>query len=678
MSIDSQIEELKNNYWMQQGAKYARIAAPFATFLPVAKEVSNSAVGDIIDIGSHVYRAAHAKDRSDFVKKSLYVVRSATSSVSIRINSLRGQYFASGLGLCLDTYQFLEDLWEKEDQRALKDFSRLISSLFAASILATGSLDLIVVSLIFRAFAQFVFAEIDWSQGKALGAISKCVEGVLIGYRANELLEKLFDNRKVFCLPIFDENQPITQDHPLYDLAEKVDKQRCILTDHEGRSYDMGANFPFMGRDLVKGMNIRFRKKDKGLLLDFEMNHVHRARLANKLKELHGESNYVFQNDLEKNTCTVYVGDTASLSIGTNPAINGVRPENSNDYYLYNRVKVWMPEDKGIEDFRQFLANFNLQKAIFPSTESDITRLKIGQLFRFFHPREATVFEKTEEYFALSVNELIQTIIAKSPDMIRRLDQKHINNLQPVEILPGRVRFAMQNVGEKAKQLGVTSLSAIVTNQSSCLRAGRNEESSEVSYERVAAMLKMGMLAAGVREEFGVGKPGMSVPSHDCVFLQMNFSEGKNNFSPDGMYNTSGKIYLEVSPRVLDRMPYQNLSGIYGARGTMYDYRNRRDLYSYIQKLKRAFPWYPRHEIMVKERVPPVLIKRVIVHDDQERNGLINYLRQRNMIEKDQMGKELVNGRELKDFIVVRESYHKQTILNRISTLAYTLIGSLI
>ena len=289
------MNELKNNYYVKQVVRYGEIAAPFAGFLPGFKGASNSILGDAFNVGSHVVGVAHAEDRRDSVKESLRTVQSVTSSVSKRIDSLSGVYFASGLGILLDGYQVAEDFWEGgEKKKYYQDSVRLVSSVFSAVILVTSSKKITFAALAFHAVRNLYEAKTEWEQEKKPEAIGKLVMGVILGFQTKNVFsdcktinikEKDFDIEECFDAYAEAVGGPVENPlifHPLYNLDEMINKHCCILRDHKGNEFNFGANFHGFGKGLVKGMNIRFIKSDKKIELRFELNHVFQEMLCGK------------------------------------------------------------------------------------------------------------------------------------------------------------------------------------------------------------------------------------------------------------------------------------------------------------------------------------------------------------------------------------------------------------
>ena len=118
-----------------------------------------------------------------------------------------------------------------------------------------------------------------------------------------------------------------------------------------------------------------------------------------------------------------------SITIGSAPEYHS----------LQSRVVVEIDGDKSIFDIHAMLSFLDLDPVIRESTEEDVERLKIGQLFRFFFPEQATPFERKRAFFTLPIKDLMAEIIKTAPGMEDRF--KHLPDMKTYDILPGRKRY---------------------------------------------------------------------------------------------------------------------------------------------------------------------------------------------------------------------------------------------
>lgn len=118
------------------------------------------------------------------------------------------------------------------------------------------------------------------------------------------------------------------------------------------------------------------------------------------------------------------------------------------------------------------------------------------------------------------------------------------------------------------------------------------------------------------------------------------------------------KVQVLISLNALESGTYQSQSDIAGSRINLeedgYDYLARPGIDQFIQNQQDVpFANARFHEIMIKERIPPSLIKGLIVIDTQTRDNLISHLRMYNLIKKDDTGSETINGIPLNQFVRV-------------------------
>src|SRR5262249_5803378 len=146
----------------------------------------------------------------------------------------------------------------------------------------------------------------------------------------------------------------------------------------------------------------------------------------------------------------------------------------------------------------------NLDDAFRTSSADDIERLKIGQLYRTFYPKEATLLERKDEYFDLSVEQLKKKIISTNPKM-KSILEKMLPTMTTEEILPGRLRYVVPEISKMIYAQGGRALISTITG---------TQHSPEEGYNRFASILKMGMLSSDMRYRNGMQVGGLS-PSYD-------------------------------------------------------------------------------------------------------------------------------------------------------------------
>lgn len=466
--------------------------------------------------------------------------------------------------------------------------------------------------------------------------------------------------------------------HNLIDLNGKIDKNKVSLSNQE-QEYDFGSHFHGYGKGLVKGANLAFRTvvvDGKELTeCEFKVNHVFREKLQNTLNELqrlkpseirdilqitgsHAQSLFITKdkadlNDIESNLSKGY--RITALGLGQ---INiGAFPELPN---LFDRVVILMDAEKNLFDLHELLSLINLDSALISSSKDDLDRLKMGHLFRIFFPREATPFERNEDFFTLSTQELLDKMIEKSPQMKEVYDQ-YFDQIEEAEILPGRIRYKIKGLADEIQKLGGRHLTAALT----------GAYTEQVLYQRVASMLSMGMLSQELRDKYQVDGEGFGGPyitgGADSVYTQMltKVDEISEGFDTSNL-NYQSKVRILVSLKALETGTYQHFDDDLGTRlndnpspmslffGEVYPNRpSISELTTRIQQKRSDEADWNSHEIMLKERVDPSYFEAFLVNDEETRNGLLNHLRTCNLVQKDSLNRETIQGHLVQDFIRV-------------------------
>jgi hypothetical protein len=282
------------------------------------------------------------------------------------------------------------------------------------------------------------------------------------------------------------------------------------------------------------------------------------------------------------------------------------------------------------------LSFVNLDNTLRESSEEDIQRIKVGQLFRTFFPKDATPLERSEKYFSLSVEELKQEMISKVPEMKDIIDE-YLPKMEGREILPGRIRYSMPGLADTARELGAKGLTAALT----------GVYTDKELFDRVASIIKMGMLSTEMRYSNGIKAVGMSSTTDfytggaDSVFTQLLTEE---RMDPSELYYQS-HVRLLFSLDLLETGTYQYHYDSYGTRKTSNSYApypTRPGILDFIQEENRPaasnpYGWsynpYGGNEVMIKERIPPSFIEGILVHTPQQKIDLISYLTARNLIQ---------------------------------------------
>jgi heme/copper-type cytochrome/quinol oxidase subunit 4 len=487
----------------------------------------------------------------------------------------------------------------------------------------------------------------------------------------------------------------------LENLDEKIKEKAVILEDANNEKYNFGSHFHGYGKDKVKGLNICFKETKDGITLEFKVNHVAREKLKILVKELNkltkNEKDLQDFLSFSKTKVTnisveklkfnfpkkkINIGKIQRIAFeGLGSISVGASKDVPN---IYNKVFVKIDKNKNLNDMHALLSFLNLDTAICKSSEMDIERLKIGQLFRAFHPREATPFERSEEFFDLSIDNLKTQIIEKTPDM-KEILKNHLPTMKQIEILPGKIRYAIPEISKKVKELGGECLTSFLT----------GSKGNEDLFDRTISILNMGMLSSESRYSGGMNVQGLSPSadfyegSADSVFTQMITKKQlkKNMPLEDFAYFDEDSFQLIFSREILDTVSYQYIHDNYGSRlispgqdvikreFKKWGYSDRElENYDFDEFEKDYFPYAHRpsifeftkelnsnshsfydgwgSEVMIKERIPPSYIKKIIVPNENAKRDFMDYLKDKNIV-KEQDGIKKILGTKIDDFIRV-------------------------
>lgn len=456
-------------------------------------------------------------------------------------------------------------------------------------------------------------------------------------------------------------------------------KEEIILHDAAGNSYNFGGHFHGFGKGAVKGMNLQFRtmvidgKKMK--LIDFKVNHVFRKRLQDLIEGLKGftpgEMDDILKFtqshakgfkmkevpfELSPETKTV-VSKAYQFSFeGLGKVLIGSQGKTPN---IYEKVRIIVDENKSLFELHELLAFFNLDDAFRISSQDDIERLKIGQLFRIHCPRQATPFERNDEFFDTSVEELKTKIIQRAPVM-KEIFEKDLSNMQTYEILPGELRYGSPDIAKKAYDLGARTL---ISSIGSC--------SDEDAYLSFASILKMGLISQEIRYENGMQISGLSMEDDfakggaDSVYTQLLTEKNFREKMPLSKLAYSGNVRVYISLEALNSGTYQYPSDEFGTRSLQTfspkppQYLNRLNIFEFVEKEQIAFD--TDNETMFKRRIGPELIIGASVNTKKEFNDLLAVLSKSGLIDQ-KNGVKTIRGKPVDQFIHVSDRLHSGLI----------------
>lgn len=654
----------ESSSYAETAKRAAHIALPFLSFYqPLGKAISLT-MGSlrIVTQGSAV------------ISGDIYKV----AQVALALLALAGTLYHFTLGLYITTSadiianlsQILEALSHQDYHKAAEELLQLLSSGLYLAIMMTGSLEVVLASILIQALVTFYQAREEYAKGRMPEALAKTILGMVRLVQAGQQIQ-IIQRRNILFKRYEELADRITNGkkidhlwaHPLIQAA--YGKQGVILEDGNGNAYDFGTHLHGHGKQLVKGMNVTMKDHGDYTSLDFKVNHVFRDRLEKIITDMNGYS----QDDI-KELLGLYGSHATNISVSKQPGdfvgenyeinLEGIGKitigADSDVITLYDKVSIQMEKGKNLYDFHEALSFLNLDDALRQSASEDVERMKMGHLFRMFKPREATLFERTESFFELSLEDFKKEICASSPEM-HSIFKKYLPKMELREIVPGRMRYAIDGLSNELSKKGALGLTA------GLMGAWTQQEIQE----RVASILKMGMMSSETRRDNEVGKKGLSwgadyfTGGADSVFTQI--VTDKNKSYNDFAYNS--EVRFLISPKALENGTYQYHDDAFGTRKTtqnwfwwLNDYLNRDNIFEFLASERIDFN--SDNEVMIKERIAPEFITGIVVNNAQMKNGILNYLRERNIVQIDQHGNETIFSKPVDQFISVGNSIKKE------------------
>ncbi len=681
----------------EEGKRVALIALPFIGMYRPAGFFLSLGMGSC-RILSHLNQAISHEKKGEWkdcfpeLGKALFALMSTSASL---FHFTTGLFVTTGLDL-IQTLPRVKELVHKKDfSEALEQSLQAVASSCYLIFITTGALEALLVFSLVQAVISFYQAYKDLkanqSEKKYLEAISKCLLALIQLYQADGYRKSiqrrnfLLSRKKVQDLmdrAVRGKQARHLINSPLHDLFERLEEKTVILINQDGE-HDFGSHFHGFGEDLVKGANLTCKKVISGekelIEVQFKVNHVYREYLDKSFKDLRGISSGKTQEILKYSGShvegiTLETVDQAPFSLdkeiyknhlitlkGLGDISIGASIEAPS---LYDRVTVRMDINKTIYDLHEMMAFLDLDIALHLSSAESISRLKIGHLFRTFFPREATPFERQEKFFTLPIEDLKKEILSKVPEM-EEIFHDYLENMTMAEILPGRIRYRIKGLAEKAHELGARSLITSVT------ESFFESKNKETLYTRIASMLKVGLLSEETKSNNHFGYPGWTENSYwtgasDSVFTQMITKENiKNKMKLNTLYR--GKARFLISLEALEMGTYQYYGDSLGNRlgplpdyfiGWLENYFSRPGILEFIKQIQTknsSAPFWPynRHEIMLKERIDPSFFTAIILDSEKTRFELLEYLRTQDLIQKDLSGKETILNQPIEQFFRV-------------------------
>jgi hypothetical protein len=645
----------ESNSYAETAKRAAHIALPFLSL--------NQPIGRVISLTMGSVRVfTHTSEvlRGDILKV-MQVALAILALAGTLYNFTLGLYITTAADIIANLAQIVEALSRQEYKQVAEELLQLLSSGLYLTIMMTGSLEVVLASILIQALVSFYQAREEYAKGRYPEAIAKSILGIVRLVQAGqqiqqiqrrndllkkyrELADRIYKGRKIDHL----------WDHPLIQAANG--KKGVILEDGLGNEYDFGTNLHGYGKQRVKGMNVTMREQDEYVSLDFKVNHVFRDRIQKVITDMskyskgetqellallgsHVKSINVSEKDNDQGIWgaknhVIRLEGLGKISIGSN----------SDVITLYDKISIQLEKGKTLYDFHEALSFLNLDDALRHSADEDIERMKIGQLFRTFKPESATLFERTDAFFSQPLDQFKKTILMKSPEM-GAIIKKYLPKMELREIIPGRMRYAIN--GLSSELTGAYGLTSALTG------VWKEQEIKE----RVASILKMGMISSEMRKDNNIGKQGLSSGTDywtggaDSVFAQLVTDKTKSYKS----FAYQSEVRFLISPKALETGTYQYHDDSFGSR-KLYnfwwgDYLQRPNLVDFVESERMFFNM--DNEVMIKERLAPEYITGIAVSTESMKSSILDYLRECNIVQMDQFGKETILSKPVDQFIHV-------------------------
>lgn len=669
--FEQDLSSTASTEWVQIAKRAALCALPLFSLYKPCGQILSVGMGGVRVI-TQLYEAVRTGYNGQLLSCALQMGRMVVSTAALAgtvLNFQVGQLIAMLIEITQGIICGVQHAWDGRYAQAFEELVQILSSALYLSIMMTGSLEAILLSMLVQGVINFYQTYGEWRQGRWPEVISKFVMGSVRMYQAYGYVDVIHRRNFFLSLEKFAKLAKHIEkgreaghliDSPMHERSREV-----VLVDAEGKPFNFGAHFHGSGKGTVKGMNVEFQTKEIGgktlSVLDFKVNHVFRERLQQLLTEMqnfnpqelreflalthsHATDIHLERVPFELSQQTgKMIGEAWKVTFeGLGSVSIGASPEYPN---LYDRVRVEIGEERSLYALHELLSFFNLDEALRLSSSEDIERLKIGHLFRIFYPAEASVLERDEQFFALSVAELKDKIVQLAPEMEERFTT-YLPRMEAREILPGRMRYSVPGLAEEVYQLGGRALITTITGAS-----------GTAAYDRVVSILKMGMLSSETRYAHDMTVIGLSPSADfytggaDSVFTQfLTEKEFNEQMSLSKLY--WGNIRVLFSLKVLETGTYQYHYDAFGSRKVDWgwsDYLHRPGILDFTAQ-EQLDGFHHGHEVMIKERIPPSMITGFIVPSYSIRDALLGRLRYRGITRIEQ-GIETILGVPVDRFI---------------------------
>jgi hypothetical protein len=228
-----------------------------------------------------------------------------------------------------------------------------------------------------------------------------------------------------------------------------------VGADDQGKVINMGAHFHTIGGGSVDRMNLCFRKSKDSVELTFSLTHLHRSELEGreeKIQTLFEDpkelTEFLFLNGIS--TDIKMTGDSLSPTLAFEGNELSMRKDKK-ALSSYDRIRVKIPLDGEIKDVHTILSVYGLSDVLKKSSEEEIEKMKLMQLFHMLCPREAYDFERSRHILHSDMDQLKGKMIHLNSSMRQHID-RYLSGIELKEIFPGKKRCYVNGLVDDIKE----------------------------------------------------------------------------------------------------------------------------------------------------------------------------------------------------------------------------------
>lgn len=327
---------------------------------------------------------------------------------------------------------------------------------------------------------------------------------------------------------------------------------------------------------------------------------------------------------------------------------------------MINEVNVELdaelPAGEGLKALHQMMAVLGCGPVVGAQREEDRRRLQVAQIFRAYFPKHAICMEQAKEFYELPVDDLIEKIHQEFPEVkdsgiFQKYLKDHPELLKLEEIYPGRSIWCLADLAEQIKEKGGIGL-----------MQGVGQSSFNDAVDSLIPILTKGNLSTQDRFLAGLIIYGASSSEDlasgggDQSFTRMITKNLENKDINEFRFHGNIQVLWDMS--VVNRVSYGFEIDTYGVKNTQdkgyLKYASRQNLMELAETLKSdAY----LNEVMVKNRMAPDFIRGLVVQSDEERERLIDRLKNVEGLITLESGEERINGLPLDKFIYTAKQF---------------------